>query len=236
MSFALVGQMLATRVGIAPKHVIEGPLSTIPGSLQKARAGGVIDLSGAEASFITAETSGALIKRPATLRATVVAQGTALDGDFAVHRFYLGSQSEDAPPNFLQVIVQRENLAPGEIKLFQKLAEITPGSEDEWDLWLVGSDDQPPLLTGPSVRWQDTFEFNRVWSPGPQRVEPKQYIETIHSGEGDHTVSSSAMLFGRTLQPNSPEWLQLAMCQAGSERWIEAYVGISIDAGEVTSI
>ncbi|MGY3582437.1 hypothetical protein ACVIGB_000639 [Bradyrhizobium sp. USDA 4341] len=236
MSFALVGQMLANRVGIAPKHVIDGPLSAIPGSLQKARAGGVIDLSSAEASFITAEAADALIGRPPVLRATVIAQGRILDGEFAIHRFYLGSQTGEAPTSFLQVITQRDQIVAGEIKLFRKLAEITPSSPEEWDLWLVGSDDQPPLLTGPSIRWQGTFEFNRAWSPGPQPVDAKQYVETIHSGEGDHQVAESAMLFSRALTPNFPEWLQLALCQSGAERWIEAYVGISLDAGEVTSI
>jgi Protein of unknown function (DUF2491) len=236
MSFSLVGRMLANRVGVAPKPVLNGPLSSIPGPLQKARAGGVIDLSAAEASFITAEASNVLIGRPPSLRATVVAQGRILDGEFTIHRFYLGSQSEDGPTRFLQVITQHDQIIDGEIKLFSKLAEITPGSADEWDLWLTGSEEQPPLLTGPSIRWQGTFEFNRVWSPGPQRVDAKEYEETIHSGADDHQVTCWTMLFSRALTPSFPEWLQLATCQAGSERWIEAYVGISIEAGEVSSI
>lgn len=236
MSFALVGQMLANRIGAQPKPVVHGPLAAIAGPLQKARLGGVLDLSAAEATFVTAEAASALIERPGSLNATVVAEGRIEDGDFAVHRFYLGSQSEEAPPNFLQVVAQPDHIVPGEIKLFQKLAEVTPGTAEEWDLWLVGSDEQPPLLTGPTIRWQDGYDFNRFWLPGPQRVEPRQFVETIRSAEGERQVSSSAMLFARSLNPNFPEWLQVAVCQSGSERWIEAYVGISIDAGEVSSI
>lgn len=236
MSFALVAQMLANRVGAEPRHLVDGPLARIAGSLQKARLGGVLDLSGAEASFLTAEAAGALIQRPGSLSTTVIAEGGIADGDFTIHRFYLGSQSEDAPPNFLQVVAQSDHIVPGEIKLFQKLAEVTPSTAEEWDLWLAGSDEQPPLLTGPTLRWQDAYDFNRFWLPGPQKVEPRQFLETIRSTEGERQVSASAMLFARSLNPNFPEWLQVAVCRSGSERWIEAYVGISIEAGEVSSI
>ncbi len=237
MSLSLIGRMLADKAGFERRPAFEGPLAKVPGPLQKARAGGVIDLSAAEASFIAADAGGALIKRPASLRASVVAEGRIEDGDFAIHRFYLGSQGEDAPENFLQVIAQGGHVVPGEIKLLQKLAEVTPASQQEWDFWLVGDDETPPFLTGPSIKWQDTYEFTRFWSPGPRTVPAKDYLETIRApGSGDRTVSSSAMLFSRPLSPDLAEWLQLAVCQSGTERWVEAYVGITVDAGEVVSI
>jgi hypothetical protein len=237
MSIALIGRMLADKAGFERRPAFEGPLARVAGPLQKARAGGVIDLSAAEASFVVADASGALIRRPNSLNATVAAEGRIEDGGFAIHRFYLGSQGEDAPQNFLQVIAQDGHVVPGEIKLLQKLAEVTPASQEEWDLWLVGDDETPPFLTGPSIKWEGTYEFSRFWSPGPRTVPARTYFETIRApGEGERTVSSSAMLFSRPLSPDLAEWLQLAVCQTGTERWVEAYVGIKIDAGEVVCI
>lgn len=230
MSIALIGRMIANRAGRKPVVATDGPLAhCAEKGLRKLRLGGVLDFAGGEATFIVTESLGSFLKRPGNPVA-INGYGVIADGEFTIHRFYFHDY-------FLQVIVNKQQIATGEVKLFQKLAEVVPQSPEEWDLWLKGSPDAPPLLTGPTINWQDTAEFTRVWSPGPKAVEPKRFAEVLDVGAENERpgVAHACMLFSRQLGGGT-EWLQISMCRGGSERWIEAYVGVTFSPGELSAI
>lgn len=231
MSFALIGRMLANHAGVKPVFPTDGPLAHFAEkALRKLRLGGVLDMVGAEATFITAEAAGSFMKRPENLPALITAYGLIADGDFSIHRFYFDDY-------FLQVITEKQSIVQGEVKLFKKIAEINPQSKDEWDLWLIGTATAPPLLTGPTINWQDATEFTRVWSPGAKAVEPKRFAEVLDAGQVNQSpgVAHACMLFSRAIGGDT-EWLQISMCRSGQGRWIEAYVGLSFAPGELAAI
>lgn len=229
MSFSLIGRMLVNRAGVAPKDPGYPLWHAKAGDLARARVGGVLRTAGACAAFIVAETEGSLVKEPPA-SATIDAYGKVDDAGFAIHRFYFGD-------NLLQVVTGQDGLIVAkEIKLFQKLAEIEPATPEEWDLWIKGADGNQPLLTGPTIKWQDDKEYSRVWSPGNGTAESKRHVESITVADVQTNITINAMLFGRQLSHGLNEWLQLAMCRQGSERWIEAYVGLTLEPGELSAI
>jgi hypothetical protein len=231
MSFALLAKMLAKHVGLeSPKPSY--PLYGNCGPLDRARLGGVLKFDGAMATLITAEAAGSFVKAPPEM-SSVNGYGKIIDGEFVLHHFYIGDY-------FLQVISARSGIiVAGEIKLMQRFAEITPSTPEEWDLWINGVDGNQPLLTGPTIKWQDATEYTRVWSPGNGTAEPKRYVEALDVGQSDSTLpvtTINTMLFGRALNPDQTEWLQLSTCRSNGERWIEAYVGLSLESGELLAI
>jgi hypothetical protein len=232
MSFALLGRMIAQKVGAAPEKPDYPLWQRKAGDLERAHLGGVINTEGMAASFVLAGTAGTLIE-PMESAGTVVGYGKIEDGDFILHRFYMAE-------HMVQVITGLDGLVcAGEMKLFQKLAEINPSTPEEWELWTESVGGGQPLLTSPTLLWQNSFEFTRVWSPGNGPAEPKRYVETLSdgvAGQSPTVINVSAMLFSRRLSTGITEWLQLAMCRESSERWIEAYVGLSFEPGEVTAI
>lgn len=229
MSFALLGRMLSRGAGVAPPEPNYPLWHAKAGDLARARLGAVLDTGPMSATFLMANAGGMLLTPPEA-SFIVVGHGKIADAGFMIHRFY-------SADHMLQVIVGLDGLVcAGEFKLFQKLAEIRPMSLEEWELWTKGTDDVQPMLTGPTVKWQGT-EFTRVWSPGNGPADAKQYVEMLDTGAADLSVTSiSAMLFGRKLSTGATEWLQLSMCRSGSERWIEAYVGLTVEPGEITAI
>lgn len=229
MSFSLVKQMLARRLAAKePSGLLSYPLQGAGRPLDHLRIGGIMDLSPAFATFVTAASSGSFVVAPAAALITE-AYGNIRDSGFLVHRFYSGDY-------FFQVITdQAKRVVEGEVKLFQKLAEVNPSTPEEWDLWTKGTDGNQPLLTGPTITWQDRAEFTRVWSPGLAAAEAKTWFEDTEVGQSApaSTTQMSAMLFSRSLSSGQTEWLQLSSCRSGSERWIEAYVGLFLETGEI---
>lgn len=239
MSVALIGRILKNRMNNHDQPIVEMPLrKTGSSTLERLRIGSVLDLSGAAASFIEAEQHGTLMQNPNREMVHILGYGRVHDAPFRIHRFYFDVTGDKTPDAFLQVITDSgDNIVPAEVKIFEKLAEVNPASSEEWDLWLTGSDETPPLLTGPTIKWEETTEYARIWSPGVERARPKHYMESVRSHDNNAVVSHSVMLFGRDLIPaKRTEWLQLSICQSSSERWVEAYVGINVDPGELLSI
>lgn len=231
MSFSLLKRMIEQKTGTAPPKPDFPLWGAKAGTLGRAHLGGVIDVVGMAGTFALAGADA--LATPMEGPGAVEGYGKIEDGGFVIHRFYMAE-------HMIQVITGLDgSVCAGEMKLFRKLAEINPATAEEWQLWTESVSGGQPLLTSPTLLWQDTFEFKRAWSPGNGPTEPKRYLETIQVGDADSPRSStfiSAMLFSRKLTSGITEWLQLAICRENSERWIEAYVGFSFETGEVTAI
>ena len=256
MSFRLVTAVLAARAAAAKDKVaqwfdaarprVDTGLIHSGTDLDRLRIGAGIDLSGCLARFVLAEGAGALARDPGGWL-TCQAYGRIEDGDAIIHRFYL-TGAADGAGRILQVTTQGKTLLDGEVKLLQGLADFAPASAEEWGMWLDGDADRPPLLGGITMAWQegtpDEATFGRVWGcepdgGGADSIAPRDWVETVRTDPtvGGDTVGLQVMLYGRMLG-DIPEWLYLSASRRPAdgdpdEAWIEAQVGLTLDARDI---
>lgn len=233
MSITLIGRILKNRLDIKPQRFVDAPLRGKGTKLDKLRVGGIIDASKADGSFITAVAAGTLLKPPCD-QSIILAYGRIQDGDFTIHRFYFDGPADGKTDTFLQVIADVGGVLDDEVKLMQRIAEITPSSSDEWDLWLGNAAGDPGFLHLPKIEFNG-IEYQRFWSPGAERGLPRHNCENVESSGNSAAVDLTSMLFYRDLS-GITEWLQLAVCKSGSENWVEAYVGLTVNHLELSSI
>lgn len=229
MSFALIKEMLATKLGAAPlERDTLGPLADIHTHLAHLRIGGVLDFKQAAGTFIMLDAAGSLFKAPADASVTVDTHGKISDAGCWLHRFHFGDY-------FLQCVVAGGGL--DQTQLYIKLTEINPASEEEWRSWL----DEDSLLTGKTIDWakpgtEEQITYARSWMPNTTRVQPRLHEEYFSSGGPCVIVKSSSMRFQRALSGGLTEYLYLAVCRHGDTRWVEAHVGVDIPPLEVVAI
>jgi len=234
MSITLIGRILKNKLDIKPQRFVDAPLRGKGTKLDKLRVGGLLNTAFAQASFVTAVTAGTLMKPPTEPLSIIHAYGKINDGDFTIHRFYFDGPANGKTDTFLQVIADSGGVLENEIKLMQKVAEINPSSAEEWDLWLGNSAGDPGFLALRTLDFNGG-EYTRFWSPGSEHGIPRQYHESVESSGNSAAVDLTSMLFYRDLS-GTTEWLHVSICKSGSERWVEAYVGIDVAHGELSSI
>lgn len=241
MSISLIKQMISNKLNQEPITTdVERPFSHINNNLRTIRVGTAVNLQKAEASAIIAEAKGGIFRLPDDLTQTITAHGRFNVEGCTVHRFYLGDPSNDESPMFLNIIVDSGGSpVDGELRLYQFLTEINPSSIEEWDLWdpikFDPKKDQIPLISQRTIKWQDQYEYYRMWGGEADYAEPLVTREEITTNGYREVVKKKSMLFGRTLFDNIYEYLLISVCQKGaSERWVEAYVGIPITTAEIT--
>lgn len=228
MSIRLAKRMIENMAGRSPKS--DAPIASVEGPIGKLKVGGVLDLAPAVATFVMAQSAGSLVKPP-QLSSIIKAHGKTDSGPYTIHRFYIN----DA---FLQIVTMHGLPVADEVRFFSHLAEVNPQDTFEWDLWLKGVNGNPPLLVGPSIFWDETYNFTRMWGGDASEVKPIRSVEWIDNGEYRSSLSLQSMRYGRKLGgTNRDEWLQLAVVQDDAgDTWIEAYVGLTIATGEVNAI
>ena len=152
---------------------------------------------------------------------------------FPLTRLHLGDG------RFLQVHLSESGLVD-ECRLFQLLERVHPDGPDGWAFWL------PPGLPSaeegmgndwaigfPIFETKDGTRWDRVWSPGPNQVEPIEGTERIETVSGAKERGLSLMLYARDTEAAAPaptrEYLLLtAVREDGSaEVWIHLGVDVS---------
>ncbi len=213
--------------------------------LDRIRLGASIGFGKMLADYVVAEGSGSLATM-ATSRLSCRAYGRSVDGAFIIHRIYLqGIDSSES--RILQVMTREGRLVDGETKLLQLLAEVNPQTPQEWDLWFTGANGNPPMLGGLSLKWQEDIIYQRAWGvdgegKGPDKIEPKTFEESVyHDAFGEpETATSQGVLYFRSLGEKLYEYLHVAAVRSRNngiqERWIETYVGLTIDPRELDVI
>ncbi len=213
--------------------------------LDRIRLGASIGFGKMLADYVVAESFGSLATMTNS-RLSCRAYGRSVDGAFVIHRIYL--RGIDSPESrILQVMTRDGHLVDGETKLLQLLAEVNPQTPQEWDLWFVGSNGSPPMLGGLSLKWNENTVYQRAWGvdgegKGPDKIEPKTFEESVYYDAfgASETAASQGVLYYRQLGEKLYEYLHAAAVRSRfngvNERWIETYVGLSINPRELDVI
>ncbi len=210
MSFRLLKDMVAIKLGVHEKPAPKGPLGL---SLGRAMA-----LE--EAPFIL--IGGAIdIPHPGG-QCTVIGHGVLTVGGVTAHRYYLAGPG-GALAGMLQIAPDQE------CRYFRPFDEVYPGSEAEWAFWLDNADG---YIGYPSFDAKGTI-YQRVWSPGPTRIAPLWFEETVDRVDGGRgKVEHTAMLYARQVAcpgGNTWEYLLLSAVQAADgTAWIDLMLGIDL--------
>jgi len=217
MSFRLIRDMVALKLGVGDKPTPRGPLG-----LSLGRA-----VALEEAPFILIE--GAIdIPHPGG-QCLVIGHGTLEVGGVSAHRYYLSGPGGKLA-GMLQVVENEE------CRYFRPLDEVYPGSQAEWAFWL---DDADGYIGYPSFDAKGTV-YQRVWSPGDGRIAPLWFEETVERADGSRsTAGHTCMLYAREVQsPGGPVWEYLlvsAIEAADGTAWVDLMIGIDLLPGSVTA-
>lgn len=218
MSFRLLKDMVAIKLGVHDKPAPRGPLGL---GLGRAVA---ID----EAPFIL--IGGAIdIAHPGG-QCQVIGHGRVDVGGVTAHRYYLAGPG-GALAGMLQVVPDQE------CRYFRPFDEVYPASEAEWAFWL---DDADGYIGYPSFDAKGTL-YQRVWSPGATRIAPLRFQETMEKagGGGAGTAEHSAMLYARQVAcpgGNTWEYLLLSAIEAADgTAWVDLMLGIDLLPSAITA-
>lgn len=119
---------------------------------------------------------------------------------------------------------------PDECRLFGTIDEVTPADPGEWGAWL---DANEGMIGWPDFQTKDGKSYQRVWAPGPARVSPRQFTETLMELGGTRSVTSQVMLYAARTGVPAPgpqaEFIMVSACQDGARAWVEIRAGIDIN-------
>lgn len=227
----------ANRMGLAPmnntdtlvnlvKTKIHGPDQT---PVERFKIGQVVTLE--RTPFLLA--SGSKIVRPDSDGTTSIRSVGKLSGAGHLIRLYL----DDI--NFLQVSESPDG-GIADCRYFTRIDEEYPENADEWRVWLDPStgwtDLERGILADPKFRTPDNALYDRVWTPGEDRVAPREMRETIADLAGSREVGITAQLFARPMPdvPDLQEYLLVEVREDGPKASVILYAGIDLPATSLT--
>ena len=210
MSFRLIKDMVAIKLGTHDKPAPKGPLGLGLGRAM------TID----EAPFIL--IAGASDMPYPGAHCTVIGHGTIAVGGVTAHRYYLSAPGGRLA-GMLQVVPDQE------CRYFRPFDEVYPASAAEWQFWL---DDADGYTGYPSFDARGTL-YQRVWSPGSTRIQPLCFDETVEQADGSRgNAGHRAMLYARSVTgPGGQAWeyLLVSAIQAGDgNAWVDLMLGIDL--------
>lgn len=163
------------------------------------------------------------VRPPAGTTASVTALGS-LDGLY--DRLYL-------PEGFYQL--HRGGGGVDECRWFSPLDQFTPADEQEWAFWL---DRAQGLLGWPSFETKDGKRYDRAWSPGGQRVEPRAFTEQLTQIGGTTARRLSLMLYAAPTGVAAPgpevEYVLVGAVEEGAQAWIEIHTGLDVNPASLS--
>jgi hypothetical protein len=155
---------------------------------------------------------------------SVTSIGTLKDGGVTLNRLYLGDGS-----NFLQLWVQ-DGGTIGECRYFSQLDQEVPADEEDWDVWL---NDDRGIIGWPQFQTLDGKLYDRRWSPGEARIEPREVEEALASVHGQSTRRLRAMLYAAPTGLAEPapqdEYILVSTVEDGSSAWVDIHAGIDLN-------
>lgn len=253
MSFRIIRSIIKEAVGIRPGGKKGERLKTDT-PLDQMCVGAVIQFD--SIPFINARNLGSFVEMPGEL--TCVAAGRIVDGPFFIHRFYLLDRATDS----LQMIVamtESDKLITESVFLYKILADEDP---TDWDPWLVGTEQEPPMIGGSLLKWEnpetgEITEYPRLWKTNVEgSVQPDTVHEKIyfHRYNPPRVATHLPMLYARDLGDGIIENILIGVIMDGgfnqhkdgkyynatggkpTQMWIEGHVGIAVDPKELVVI
>jgi hypothetical protein len=156
---------------------------------------------------------------------SVPAVGVVTVGAVTLNRLYLG----DDDGAFLQLWVDAEG-AIAECRYFSRHDQEVPEDAEDWDVWL---NDETGLIGWPQFQTLDRKLYDRRWSPGTARIEPRQLAETITTADGKVERSLRAMLYAGSTGLAAPapqsEYILVSTVEEGARAWIDIHAGIDLN-------
>ena len=217
MSFRLIKDMVANKLGLQDAHAPRGPLGLAVGR--------AVEL--AEAPFILID--GAIPVPHPGGQCLVIGHGTVEVGGFGGHRFYLSAPG-GALAGMLGVVEGQQ------CRYFVPFDEVYPASPAEWGFWL---DDEDGYIGYPTFEARGRL-FQRLWSPGRTRVPPLSVVESVVRADGARNrVEHQLMLYGRPVSTPGGELTEyLAVSAIRTEdgtAWVDLMIGIDLLPSAVTA-
>lgn len=217
MSFRLIKDMVALKLGVQDKPLPRGPLGL---SLGRAVA---LD----EAPFILLD--GAVDMPHPGGQCVVIGHGEFQVGGVAAHRYYLSGPGGKLA-GMLQVVDSEE------CRWFRPFDEVYPGSAEEWEFWIGDADG---YIGYPVFDAKGTL-YERVWSPGSARIAPLWFEEAVERADGGRsTAEHTSMLYARRVQaPAGPVWeyLLVSAVRAGDgTAWVDLMLGVDLLPASVSA-
>ena len=146
-----------------------------------------------------------------------------------LYRFYSNDNS------FIELVLEYNEVE--ELKLFTPHDTVTPYSEEDWEFW-VGDD---CTIGQPNFELKCKTQYDRAWMEDTQgAVYPVEMDETIHYMEDSELktvkVSHMAMLYGRWINDDVPEWLLVSAEDRGEVGTVELCLGKDISDADIRVI
>jgi hypothetical protein len=161
---------------------------------------------------------------PADGMISVEALGLITDGTVSLHRLYLPGRET------FFVLHLGPGGTPDECRYFSLLDQITPANRDEWGFWL---DPAEGVIGWPQFQTKDGKLYDRVWTPGSSRVQPRQQTETIQDLTGTSQRKLQTMLYGTRAggvqAAPAFEYVLVTAIEQGDQAWVEVHAGIDIN-------
>lgn len=155
---------------------------------------------------------------------SVEALGLISDGTVSLHRLYLPGRD-----SFFMLHLGPDG-APDECRYFSLLDRVTPANRDEWGFWL---DPAEGVIGWPQFQTKDGKLYDRVWTPGGSRVQPRQQTETLQDLAGTTQRKLQTMLYGTRAAgvQAAPafEYVLVTAVEQGDQAWVEVHAGIDIN-------
>lgn len=227
-----------TRTGLEPmtntdtlinlvKTKVTGPDET---PLSRFKVGQVITIE--RTPFLMASAS--KIVRPETRDGTTsIVRLGKLSGSGNLSRLYL----DDV--NFLQVSEAPDGTI-ADCRYFSRIDEQYPQNSDEWRVWLDPrsgwSDLDLGILADPKfLTPDDNALYDRVWTPGDNRVPPREMRETLNDLDGSREIAITAQLYARAMPEaeDRREYLLVEVREEGPQASVILYAGIDLPASSL---
>ena len=161
---------------------------------------------------------------------SVSAVGTLATGAVRLTRLYLGEGGE-----FLQLYVDPASGTVAECRFFSRLDQEVPPDEAGWGVWL---NEENGLIGWPQFQTLDGKLYDRQWSPGPGRIEPRALDEAAAMVGGTARRSLQAMLYAAETGLADPapaaEYLLVAAVEEGDQAWVDLEVGIDLNPASLS--
>ena len=160
---------------------------------------------------------------------SVEAVGVLMDGAIPLNRLYLpGRQS------FFQLHLGADG-TPDECRYFSRIDQVTPATQEEWGAWL---DPAQGMIGWPQFQTKDGKLYDRVWSPGGERIEPRALDETIQDVNGTSGRKLASMLYSAPTGAAAPaperEYIMVSAVDEAGQAWVEIHAGIDINPAALT--
>jgi hypothetical protein len=155
---------------------------------------------------------------------SVLSVGVLTEGAVTLNRLYLGDGT-----NFLQLWVEADGTI-AECRYFSRHDQEIPEDSEDWDVWL---NDENGLIGWPQFQTLDGKLYDRRWSPGDARIEPRMLSEIVSTAAGKSNRALRSMLYagptGLAAPAPQTEYILVSTVEEGPSAWVDIHAGIDLN-------